>query len=193
MKLGLYFNNSLYLLLLFFALGACKKETLRVSENTEEWLQTKTDTKLHFTSHTGDTEEITVTVEKDVATYPGTYDKKYEYYRLTYQGMQSDLGLVIVAEDKAIHIRNIGQTNFEGNYVTLTTGKKQTDEVVNPYGVEAELVDNLTLNGITYERLLRVTFYLPAYRPDKIKEIYYAKKHGLVYFQTIDGSYWSLD
>ena len=193
MKPGLYFTKSLFLLLLLFALGACKKETLRISENTEEWLQTKSDTKLHFTSHTGDTEEITVTVKKDIGTYPGMYDKKYEYYQLTYQGMQSDLGLVVVAEDKAIHIRNIGQNDFGGDFVTLNTGKKQSDEVVNPYGVEAELIDNLTLNGITYDRLLRVTFYLPQWRTDKIKEIYYAKKHGLVYFQTTDGSYWSLD
>ncbi|MEJ8800428.1 hypothetical protein [Pontibacter sp. H249] len=194
MKTGINLTKLLYFLVLLFCFSSCEKDTIRLTKYTEEWLQTKTDTKLNFTSHTGEKEELTVTVKT------GTHirsnlsgDRKYEYYLLTYTGKQSDLGLILAAEDKYVDIMNIGQTEFNTNFVSITTGKTAAEEVLLTYDVEAEFINNLELNGVTYNKLLRLKFNLPPSRPDKIKEVYYAKNHGLVYFQTTDGQYWSLD
>ncbi|WP_299821309.1 hypothetical protein [uncultured Pontibacter sp.] len=182
------------LLMLLAVTVACKKDTVHVSAYTQEWLQTKTDTKLYFTSHTGEKEELTIKVQKDTRTYSGKFGaNKSEYYWLTYTGLQSDLGLIVVAEQDYLDIRNIGQPDFNAYFATLITAKNQADEQVMAREVEAELINNLDLNGTQYERVFRVKFNLPPHRPDKIHEIYYAKKHGLVYFQTIDGQYWSID
>ncbi|GAB3196570.1 hypothetical protein GCM10027293_09330 [Pontibacter aydingkolensis] len=179
---------------MLLALSSCKKDTLRITEQTEEWLQTKSDTKLNFTSHTGEKEELTISVKKDTRTLTGpTGDKKYEYYLLTYQGKQNDLGFVVLAENNILAIRNIGEQDFTDNFVALLTGKTAADDYLDKYQVEAELINNLTLDEVTYDRVLRVKFYLPPGRTDKINEVYYAKKHGLVFFQTTDGQFWSLD
>lgn len=192
MKSSLHYTYLLCCMLL--VLSSCEKETLRITEHTEAWLQTKTDTKLQFTSHTGEKDEITVTVKKDTHTKANIYgDRKYEYYLLTYSGKSNNLDLVLMAEHNTINITNLGQLDFNTDFVTLTTGKNSSDEVIQAYNIQAELVDNLTLNNKTYDRVLRVVFNVGHSGANKLKEIYYAKQHGLVYFQTTDGQFWSLD
>lgn len=185
---------SILLLLVLAFTTSCQKDPIKVPPHTEAWLQTKSDTKLTFTSHTGDSEEIRITVKKDTHTYSTVNgDRKIEYYYLDYAGTQSNLGFGLLAEENTIIFRNSGQEDFYQDIAILFTDKDQAKEWVNPIGVEAELINNLTLGSTTYSRLLRIKFNLPTNRPDKIKEIYYAKNHGLVYFQTTDGKFWTLN
>ena len=187
-------NKLIYVLALFFAFSSCEKAPLGTTKHTDEWLKNKSDAKLAFTSNTGQKEELAITVTESTRTSSGkNIPTTYQVYTLTYTGKQADLGLVVQAEHNAIRIRNIGQSGFDTNFVDFTTGKSPADEVTLGHDVEAELTDNLTLNGVRYDRVLRLKFFLPSNRPDKIKEIYYAKNHGLVYFQTTDGQYWALD
>ncbi|MBC5991310.1 hypothetical protein [Pontibacter cellulosilyticus] len=192
MKFGLVYTYLFCFMLL--VLSSCEKETLRITEHTEAWLQTKAEAKLQFTSHTGEKDEVTITVKKDTHSKANVYgDRKYEYYLLTYSGKSNDLGLVVMAEHNTINITNLGQLDFNTDFVSLTTGKNASDEVIQAFNIQAEFVDNLTLNNKTYDRVLRIVFNVDHSGTNRLKEIYYAKHHGLVYYQTTDGQFWSLD
>lgn len=180
-------------LVLLFTLASCEKAPLGLTNHTEAWFSNRSEAKLTFISNTGQQEELTLGVAESTRTSSGkNIPTTYKVYTLTYTGKQAYLGLVVQAEHNNIKVRNINQPGFDTNYAYLITGKYPADEVDRGYDVQTELLNNITLNNITYERVLHVRFFLPASRPDKIKELYYARDRGLVYFTTTDGQKWSL-
>lgn len=188
-------RNAVFILcslVLAYVLTSCEKAPLGLTKYTEKWFSNRSEAKLTFTSNTGQQEELILGITESTRTTGGkSIPTTYKVYTLTYTGNQGYLGLVIQAERNNIKIRNIVQPNFNVNYAYLTTGKNPAYEVNRGYGVETELLDNFTLNNTTYSRVLRVKFFVIGGNPDKIKEIYYAKHHGLIHFVTTDDQKWS--
>ncbi|WP_137757991.1 hypothetical protein [Pontibacter sp. SGAir0037] len=167
------------------------KEELVLQEipaSTKAWVTAHaTNAVLHFTSNTGAQEQLRVSVKEDVIK---RIHGDYQLLTYTFTGQQEHLGFAIQAEKRFADFANSSKQDFESEYLTVNTSDKPNEEYLTPYGVEGELLNNYTLNGQNYNRVLHLVFSFTAERSDKIKEIYYAKEAGIISFTTANGQVW---
>ncbi|MCC9165499.1 hypothetical protein [Pontibacter harenae] len=198
MKTCTTFRHLSLAIILVTLLSSCKKEKVGVvamSDSTKAWLH-ETNGKISFSTFAGDQQELTVKVKEEVKVRPPSFGNGYEEVQtreVLFEANHSNLKILIMAERSFVYFRSTAPYYHDDTYAALFTSSNPIQEYVNEYRVAAELIDNVSLGGKNYDRVVHIRFpYYPDF-PDSLRELFYSKQDGLIAYTTVDNRMWYLD